>query len=113
MRGHLVIADISGYTQFLTESELEHANGIIGELLNAIVGAIQAPLKVSRIEGDSVFMYGVMPEGMSGQTVLESVELLYCAFAGSLETMVLYTSCQCKACVNMSKDFIIIKLIIK
>lgn len=102
MRGHLVIADISGYTQFLTTSELEHANGIIGELLNAIVGAIQAPLTVSRIEGDAVFMYGVMPEGMSGQTVLESVELLYCAFAGSLETMVLNTSCQCNACVNIN-----------
>lgn len=102
MRGHLVIADISGYTQFLTTSELEHANGIIGELLNSIVGAIQAPLTVSRIEGDAVFMYGVMPEGMSGQTVLESVELLYCAFAGSLETMVLNTSCQCNACVNIN-----------
>lgn len=101
MRGHLIIADISGYTQFLTESELEHANGIIGELLNAIVGVIQAPLEISRIEGDAVFMYGVMPEGMSGQTVLESVELLYCAFAGSLETMVLNTSCQCNACVNI------------
>jgi hypothetical protein len=102
MRGHLVIADISGYTRFLTSSELEHANGIIGELLNAIVGAIQAPLTVSRIEGDAVFMYGAMPEGMSGQTVLESVELLYCAFASSLETMTLNTTCQCNACINIS-----------
>jgi hypothetical protein len=102
MHGHLVIADISGYTQFLTSSELEHANGIIGELLNAIVGAIQAPLTVSRIEGDAVFMYGAMPEGMSGQTVLESVELLYCSFASSLETMTLNTTCQCNACVNIN-----------
>lgn len=102
MQGHMVIADISGYTQFLTTSELDHANGIIGELLNSIVGAIQAPLTISRIEGDAIFMYGVMPEGMSGQTVLESVELLYCAFASSLETMVLNTSCQCNACVNIN-----------
>lgn len=102
MHGHLVIADISGYTQFLTTSELEHANGIIGELLNAIVGAIQAPLTVSRIEGDAVFMYGAMPEGMSGQTVLESVEMLYCSFASSLETMTLNTTCQCNACANIS-----------
>jgi hypothetical protein len=102
MHGHLVIADISGYTQFLTTSELEHANGIIGELLNAIVGAIQAPLTVSRIEGDAVFMYGAMPEGMIGQTLLESVELLYCSFAGSLETMTMNTTCQCNACANIS-----------
>ncbi len=102
MHGHLVIADISGYTQFLTSSELEHANGIIGELLNAVIAAIKAPLAVSSVEGDAVFMYGVMPEGMSGQTVLESVELLYCSFAESLETMVLNTTCRCNACANIS-----------
>lgn len=101
MRGHLVIADISGYTKFLTESELEHAHGIITELLNAVIGAIQAPLTVSSIEGDAVFMYGEMPEGTSGQAVLESVEMLYCAFAGALETMILNTTCECNACVNI------------
>jgi uncharacterized protein YndB with AHSA1/START domain len=101
MRGHLVIADISGYTQFLTESELDHANGIVADLLNSIVGAMQAPLAVSSIEGDAVFMYGEMADGMSGQTILESVELIYCAFASALENMVLNTTCQCTACVNI------------
>jgi uncharacterized protein YndB with AHSA1/START domain len=102
MHGHLVIADISGYTRFLTESELEHANGIIGDLLNAVIGAIQAPLAVSSIEGDAVFMYGVMPEGIHGQTVLESVELLYCSFARALETMTINTTCDCNACANIA-----------
>lgn len=102
MHGHLVIADISGYTQFLTSSELEHANSIVGELLNAVIASIQAPLTVSSIEGDAVFMYGAMPEDMAGQTVLESVELLYCAFAGTLETMLLNTTCRCNACANIS-----------
>ena len=102
MRGHLVIADISGYTQFLTDNELEHANGIVSDLLNAVIGAIRAPVTVSSIEGDAVFMYGVMPEGASGQAVLESIELLYCSFAEALETMVLNTTCQCNACANMS-----------
>jgi uncharacterized protein YndB with AHSA1/START domain len=101
MRGHLVLADISGYTRFLSDSELEHANGIIGELLGAIIEAIDAPLEVSRIEGDAVFMYGVVPEGMSGLTVLETVEHTYVAFRGALETMVLNTTCQCNACVNI------------
>ncbi len=102
MRGHLVIADISGYTRFLTDSELDHANGIVGDLLNSIIGAMQTPLAVSNIEGDAVFMYGEMAEGMVGQTVLESVELLYCSFAAALENMVLNTTCQCNACVNIS-----------
>jgi uncharacterized protein YndB with AHSA1/START domain len=102
MRGHLVIADISGYTRFLTDSELDHANGIVADLLNSIVDAMQTPLAVSNIEGDAVFMYGEMADGMSGQTILESVELIYCAFASALENMVLNTTCQCNACVNIS-----------
>lgn len=101
MRGHLVIADISGYTQFLTESELDHANGIVGDLLNSIIEAMQTPLTVSGIEGDAIFMYGEMAEGLVGQTVLESVELLYCAFASALDNMVLNTTCTCNACVNI------------
>lgn len=102
MRGHLIVADISGYTRFLTESELEHAHGIIGELLNAILETIQAPLTVSRIEGDAVFLYGVMPEGMSGPVVLESVEQLYIGFAKAMETMVMNTTCTCNACANIA-----------
>lgn len=102
VQGHLVIADISGYTQFLTDSELDHANGIVGELLTSIITAIKAPLTVSSIEGDAVFMYGATTPGMTGQTVVESVELLYASFRSALETMVLNTTCQCNACVNIS-----------
>lgn len=101
MQGYLVIADISGYTQFLTDSELDHGNGVITDLLNSIIGAIEVPLTVSSIEGDAIFMYGEMTEGMYGQTVLESVELLYCAFASALENMVINTTCTCNACVNV------------
>ena len=102
MRGHLVIADISGYTQFLTESELEHAHGIITDLLNAVISVIHAPLTVSSVEGDAVFLYGSIPEGTYGQTVLESVENLYCSFASALETMVVNTTCDCNACANIN-----------
>jgi hypothetical protein len=93
MRGHLVIADISGYTRFLTDSELDHANGIVADLLNSIVDAMQTPLAVSNIEGDAVFMYGEMADGMSGQTILESVVLIFCAFASALGNMFLYSKC--------------------
>lgn len=101
MQGHLVIADISGYTQFLTEGELEHAHGIITDLINSVVKAIQAPLEVSSIQGDAVLMYGEAI-GLSGQTVLETVESLYVAFASALENMVLNTTCDCNACANIN-----------
>ena len=35
-QGYLLLADISGYTAFLTGTELEHAHGIINELTSLI-----------------------------------------------------------------------------
>jgi hypothetical protein len=101
MEGHLVVADISGYTMFLTESELEHADDIIGDLLNSIIGALDTPLTLSNIEGDAVLLYGDMADDLFGQTILESVELLYCAFANALGNMIVNTTCTCNACINM------------
>ncbi len=46
-------------------------------------------------------MYGVMPEDVSGQSVIESVEHLYISFASALETMTLNTTCRCNACANI------------
>ncbi len=102
MHGQLVIADISGYTQFLTEGELEHAHEIVTELLNSIIAAIDAPLTISNIEGDAVFLYGETPPDVYGQTVLETVESLYVSFSSALENMVLNTTCDCNACANIS-----------
>ncbi len=102
MHGQLVIADISGYTRFLTEGELEHAHEIVTELLNSIIDAIDAPLTISNVEGDAVFLYGETPPDVYGQTVIETVERLYVAFSSALETMVLNTTCDCNACANIN-----------
>jgi hypothetical protein len=53
--GYFVIADISGYTAFLTGTELEHAQGIIAELLTVMINALTPPLTLVRPEGDAVF----------------------------------------------------------
>jgi hypothetical protein len=36
-KGFLVVADISGYTRFLAETELEHANGIVKDLFDSMI----------------------------------------------------------------------------
>ncbi len=51
--GYLLIADITGYTGYLTRSELEHANPIIRSLLEAIVGELKDPMKLRGLEGDA------------------------------------------------------------
>ena len=44
--GYLLIADISGYTAYLTSSELEHANPVLRSLLTAMVEQIGEPLSL-------------------------------------------------------------------
>jgi len=60
--GYFIIADISGYTSFVSGTELEHAQSIIEELTKLIPGHIQSPLKMVKLEGDAVFYYA--PTGM-------------------------------------------------
>lgn len=97
----LLIADISGYTQFLKASELEHARGILTDLLGVLVEQTRPPLVISRLEGDAVFSYELAAPSVSGQTVVEMVEGTYVAFRKAIELIVLNTTCDCNACANV------------
>ncbi len=101
-KGYLVISDISGYTAFLTQTELEHAQAIINDLLNTLLEHIQPPLVFSKLERDAIFAYAPDGSFVQGQTLLEAIENLYCVFAMTRETMHRNTSCSCKACQLMT-----------
>ena len=47
--GFLVLADISGFTAFVTETELEHATPIISALLDEVIRRISPPLDIQGI----------------------------------------------------------------
>ena len=57
--GFLVLADISGFTAFVTATELEHGPPIIAELLEEVMRRISPPLDVENVEGDAVFALGL------------------------------------------------------
>jgi hypothetical protein len=100
--GYLLIADITGYTTFLRESELEHAKDSLRSLLDLLIEHTRPPLVISRLEGDAVISYA--PEGsfLQGQTLVELIEETYVEFRRALDLMVLNTSCSCLACRNIS-----------
>jgi hypothetical protein len=100
-RGILLIADITGYTVFLNESELEHAHGVLSDLLTVLVEGTRPPLAVSNLQGDAVFSYGIDTGAMSGQTFVEMIESIYIAFRGAIEQMMLNRTCDCNACANL------------
>jgi hypothetical protein len=55
--GFLVIADLTGYTAYLSRSELEHAPAIAGDLLETIVGRLDPPFRLAKFEGDAAFLF--------------------------------------------------------
>src|SRR4051794_19552047 len=56
-QGFLLIADITGYTMFLTRSELEHAQGILDALFKSIFAEIKAPILLSNLQGDAALTH--------------------------------------------------------
>ena len=65
-QGYLILADISGFTSFMASAELEHANAIIGELLELIVKRFSPLLTLVEFEGDCVYARAddaVVPRG--------------------------------------------------
>src|SRR5260370_40387431 len=78
--GYLVLADISGYTSYLAGVELDHAQGVLSDLLETIVASFKSLLTISKLEGDAVFGYVAQSQGSRGETLIEFVEAAYMAF---------------------------------
>lgn len=102
-RGYLVLADITGYTSFVASNELEHAQGILNNLLTMVVKQMTPALTLAEIEGDAVFVYGPDVQVTRGETILELIESTYVSFRDLQKTMQYNATCQCKACQSISK----------
>jgi hypothetical protein len=99
--GYFLIADITGYTQYLSGSELDHAQQTLTALLNLLIRHTQPPLIISRLAGDAVISYGLRDSFLQGQTFAEAIEDTYVDFRRAIERMVRNTTCQCNACRNI------------
>ena len=55
--GYLVLADISGYTAFVAQTEIEHADMALSFLLETLVEKLSSLLIICQLEGDAVFAY--------------------------------------------------------
>jgi len=100
--GYLLIADISGYTAFLTSSEQDHANPILKSLLTSLVEQVGEPLQFWRMDGDAVLAYSTSQEFPSGEVFLTICENFYNAFATCRRDIIANTTCPCQACANVN-----------
>jgi len=97
-RGFLVLADISGYTAFMTATELEHGPPIIAALLEEVIGRICPPLDVLEVEGDAVFALG--PDGtvVPPATLLDVLRSGFVGFRARQLELEADDSCSCRIC---------------
>ena len=55
--GLLLIPDISGFTQFVSEVEISHSKHIVSELLELLIDSNKLNLDLCEVEGDALFYY--------------------------------------------------------
>ena len=96
--GYLVLADISGYTSFVAQTEIEHADTALSFLLETIVEKLSSLLIISKLEGDAVFAYVEESKLQEGKSLLELIDHTYLAFRDKAEVLYRQATCACKAC---------------
>src|SRR5690349_3266312 len=105
----ILIPDISGFTQFITTTELNHSSMAINMLIEAIVNAVGDEFEISEIEGDAVLMIRKDP-APSKKQLLDTCLRIFNAFHFQRKWMQDYTMCPCGACqalVHLSLKFVV------
>jgi hypothetical protein len=98
-KGLLFIPDISGFTRFINETEIEHSRLVIQELLETLINANQIGLEISEIEGDAILFYK-FGDSPRLEELYKQIEKMFCAFHRHLIAYEFRRLCQCKACTS-------------
>lgn len=97
-RGFLVLADVTGYTAFVTATELEHGPPIVAALLEAVIGRLSPPLDVLGVEGDAVFAIGVDGALSPPASLLGVLQAAFLGFRERQLELDADDSCMCRVC---------------
>lgn len=104
----LVLADISGYTRYMTANatSLAHTQLIITELFTAVLREVELPLAVAEVEGDAVFLYGrkqflPMPTDQAKRVIGERLARFLDIFAAKVLELSRGNHCTCGACTHL------------
>lgn len=99
--GYLVLADISGYTSFVAQTEIEHAGMALSYLLETIVERMDDLLTISKLEGDAVFAYVEENKLEDCTLLLELIDQTYLAFREKALALYSQATCPCRACQTL------------
>lgn len=104
----LFIPDISGFTEFVQHTAIQHSRHIISEVLELLIDNNITGLQLAEIEGDALFFYRIGDVDI--KQIREQIKRMYVAFHTYLKRFEYEKICQCGACssvYNLSLKFII------
>ena len=114
VEGPLILADIGGYTSFLTAVATAHADdafaggrvpdafAVVSSLLDGIVGSIIPPFTLAKLEGDAVFAYAEQVAAVPhGQAMLDCIAACHVEFRRRLGAAHDMWTCSCDACLRL------------
>jgi class 3 adenylate cyclase len=93
----LFLPDISGYTQFVQSTEIEHSQHVIAELLEVLIKANTYGMELAEIEGDALFFY-LDAKVLPPLDMSHLVEQMFTAFHSHLALLQRNRICPCNAC---------------
>ena len=96
--GYLVLADISGYTSYVAQTEIEHADMALSYLLETLVEKLSSLLVICQLEGDAVFAYLEESKLEEAKSLLELIDQTYLAFREKALALYAGATCPCRAC---------------
>jgi len=121
VKGFIVILDISGYTRFVRSHNMKkvpfygdrllrmseaHAEQVVTDLLETLVGKIGSGLRVEKLEGDAILMSAISEEDTKGAKALEisrQLEEIFPCFHARIHKLVFCRTCLCDCCAQMGQ----------
>lgn len=105
----LFIPDISGFTEFVSHTDINHSRHIISELLELLIDANTMQLELAEVEGDALFWYKFIDTTDLFQ-IEKQIEHMYLAFHTHLKRYEYQRICSCGACssaYNLKLKFVV------
>ena len=115
-KGYLLIADISGYTDFIRLHSLRekpivgsfaarmfesHAEIIISDLLVSVIDAIEPVMQLNKLEGDAAFFYcDEVSKSNQADQIINVMQSAQSAFQKKAKELLFVEACGCEPCTQ-------------
>lgn len=103
------LPDISGFSEFVHNTEISHSRHILAELMEILLDNNILNLQLAEVEGDALFMYAV-DDIPTLDKIFEQVRVMFIAMQKHLKRYQYERICHCGACSsteNLTLKFVV------